>query len=98
KDGKLDLAVGGYWVGGDSFSGGGLAILLGNGDGTFGSPTYYSLYPGASVSVNPGYAAVVADVNLDGNPDLLVPFATTHVNVGVFQCCGEPYNVGVGIF
>ncbi|MGA2357550.1 MAG: FG-GAP-like repeat-containing protein [Terriglobales bacterium] len=98
KDGKLDLAVGGYWVGGGLFGGGGLAILLGNGDGTFGSPTYYSLYPGANVSVNPAYAAVVADVNLDGNPDLLVPFVTTHVNVGVFQCCGEPYNAGVGIF
>jgi hypothetical protein len=96
KDGKLDLAVGGPSVGRDLFVGGGLAILLGNGNGTFGSPTYYSLYPNqTNVGVNPGDAAVVADVNLDGNPDLLVPFGTTHVGS---QCCFEPYNVGLGIF
>jgi len=96
KDGKLDLAVGGSSVGRDLFTGGGLAILLGTGGGTFGSPTYYSFYPDqTNVGVGPAYAAVVADVNLDGNPDLLVPFATTHVGS---QCCSDPYNVGLGIF
>ncbi len=92
KDGKLDLATGGWNVGG--FSGGGIAILLGNGNGSFGVPTYYDTYQGVGGNVEP-YAAVVADVNLDGNPDLLVPYRhQTHVG----PVTGPNYNVGLGIF
>lgn len=93
KDGNLDVATGGNSVGSDSFNDGGIAILLGNGEGALGSPTYYSLYPNTT-NVSPS-AAVVADVNGDGNPDLLVSFATTHIS---FQCCFAPANVGIGIF
>ena len=57
-DGKIDLAA----VGSSS----GLAyVLLGNGDGTFQAPVPYAAVPGANF-------LVVADVNGDGHPDLLV--------------------------
>lgn len=60
-DGIPDLAVADS--GGPST--GGVAILLGNGDGTFQRPAFYSagLHPAA---------IAVADFNRDGNPDLAV--------------------------
>jgi hypothetical protein len=60
NDGKPDLAVL------NVESSGTVAIYLGNGDGTFGSPTSYA------VGNNP-QAIAVADVNHDGKLDLLVP-------------------------
>jgi hypothetical protein len=67
-DGKLDLAV--TYV--TANTGGGpatpVAILLGNGDGTFHDA------PGASFAINPGLGAqelAVADVNHDGKLDLV---------------------------
>jgi len=58
-DGKLDLAV----VNGDL---GTVAVLLGNGDGTFQTAVPYSTGGG-----NPN-AVVIADVNGDGKPDMVV--------------------------
>ena len=54
NDGKPDLAIN---AGTDT-----LAVLLGNGDGTFGAPTYF--FDGGGVSL------VSADFNGDGKPDL----------------------------
>jgi len=58
-DGKPDLVVA------ESF-GQRVAVLLGNGDGTFGSPTFYST---TSLGQAPT-GVVVADFNLDGIPDI----------------------------
>lgn len=59
-DGVPDLVVGGNPTVGDS-----LAVLLGNGDGTFQPPTGYSGGPQPR-------ALRMADVNNDGVPDLVV--------------------------
>lgn len=92
-DGKLDLAVG---IPGEE--GGAVAILLGNGDGTFRPPVNYPVPEGA-VRVE------VADINQDGKLDLIV--ANSHlpsVNIllgngdGTFQpvlsfpCGNRPWN------
>jgi hypothetical protein len=61
-DGKLDLVTLTY----SSYDVAGFVILLGNGDGTFQPPVAYS---------TPYYAyggPVVADINADGKPDLLL--------------------------
>jgi uncharacterized repeat protein (TIGR01451 family) len=97
RDGKLDLATVGGNVGNDLFAGGGLAILLGNGNGTFAAPTYYSFYPGWVYNINPNLP-VVADVNLDGIPDLLVTFANTTHDAPPGTCCYYTNNIGIGVF
>jgi len=48
-----------------------VAVLLGKGDGTFGSPTLYNA-PGAN------FGGAIADINGDGKPDLI---AGTEVNI-----------------
>jgi len=72
-DGKLDLAVPDY--GGSAA--GKVAILLGNGDGTFQAPTFLTSGAGSS-----GLAA--ADLNKDGKLDLVVAnqFGTVDVFLG----------------
>ncbi|HYL84063.1 MAG TPA: FG-GAP-like repeat-containing protein [Candidatus Angelobacter sp.] len=72
-DGKLDLAVPDY----GSAAAGQVAILLGNGDGTFQAPTFLTTGGGAT-----GVAA--ADVNKDGKLDLVVAnqFGTVDVFLG----------------
>jgi len=57
-DGKLDLVVSAF--------DGPIAVLLGNGDGTFGTP----IRPGGVL--NAAVAAVVADFDGDGRPDIAV--------------------------
>jgi len=57
-DGKPDLAVAD-----DSR----LTVLLGNGDGTFGTPTFYKQSLGQAPN-----SVVIADFNLDGTPDLAI--------------------------
>ncbi|MGA9355609.1 MAG: FG-GAP-like repeat-containing protein [Terriglobales bacterium] len=61
RDGKLDL-VAGPW----QYYPGGVSVLLGNGDGTFGPPVFY---PTPDVGSGPNVVAI-ADFNGDGNPDV----------------------------
>ena len=68
-DRKPDLLVANYCVTESICSGGGpgaVALLLGNGDGTFGPPATYSSGADDANSI------AVSDMNGDGNPDLLV--------------------------
>jgi hypothetical protein len=58
-DGKLDVAVAAYQGSTQ------IMVLLGNGDGTFQSPVYYTAGDGP-------YSIAVADLNGDGNLDLAV--------------------------
>lgn len=80
-DGNLDLIVTSLFASGS----GGIAVLLGNGDGTFQSPTLFTTDHGESL------AAALADVNGDGNLDLIAGNATGGVAVflgngdGTFQ-------------
>jgi hypothetical protein len=64
-DGKIDIAASGYYMGG-------MAILLGNGDGTFRTATFpFSDTCGGLIT---------ADLNLDGKPDLVD--TCSHVYLG----------------
>jgi len=76
-DGRLDILVGLEGTGGEQ--NGTSAVLFGNGDGTFSAPQ--TLYPA-------GAYPVLADINGDGKPDLVV--ATP---------CGDPRckKGGVGV-
>lgn len=79
-DGYLDLVVANMCKVADSKCGypgyvGGVAVLLGNGDGTFQNPINYSSGGSDAVSV------VVADVNGDGRPDLVALNASSTVGV-----------------
>ncbi len=65
-DGKPDLLVSNQCASyGNCANGGGVGVLLGNGNGTFQSPVSYS-------STGIADSVAVADVNGDGKPDLLV--------------------------
>jgi hypothetical protein len=66
KDGKADLVVTNPCGAGGECTSGSVGVLLGNGDGTFQSAMTYG---------SGGYldtAVAVADMNQDGNPDLVV--------------------------
>ena len=76
-DGNPDIAVGNQ--GSKNIS-----ILLGNGDGTFQSASSYAA--SASTQSKP-VSVTVADVNGDGNPDLLVPDGLA--NIGVLLGAGD---------
>lgn len=69
-DGKPDLIVADYdGVAGDD---GTISVLLGNGNGTFGSPE-------DTVSAGPDPVSIaVADINNDGNPDVIVANSGTN--------------------
>jgi hypothetical protein len=75
-DGKMDLAVGQFDV---STTTGHVSILLGNGDGTFGSPVNFAL-AGAIP-----YGLVVTDFNGDHNADI----AATSFSPGVSILLGN---------
>ena len=109
-DGKADLIVANECqTYGDCPSGGGVSVLLGNGDGAFRPAASYN--SGGFDSVLPTSVAV-ADVNGDGHPDLVVTFTCQSygncpdgfgpggVSVllgngdGTFQEQGVPYNSG----
>ena len=61
NDGKLDLA----WSYGGGYVPGGIAIMLGDGTGNFGSPIYID-----TTSGTPLVHAVTGDFNSDGNLDI----------------------------
>jgi hypothetical protein len=89
-DGNLDVAVG-------NFDGHDIAVLLGNGDGTFGPAV---IYPSADGNITPQIA--VGDFNGDGKQDLAVTnFTTDNSTVSIFLGNGDgtfqpqvPYLVG----
>lgn len=85
-DGKSDLIMANICVSSSSCGNGTVAVLLGNGDGTFRTAVSYSsggYYPSA---------VAVADVNGDGMPDLLV------ANQCASTCSGSSPVVGsVGV-
>jgi hypothetical protein len=97
-DGKPDLVVANYDGGTDG--NGSLAVLLGNGDGTFQPAVTYGLQGG---SVLWPESVAVADVNGDGKLDLITVLYGSQVNVllgngdGTFQpavsygtgCCNK---------
>lgn len=85
-DGKPDLLVVNDSLGGDGNNGGALALLLGNGDGTFQAAVNYP---------SGGYIALrlaVGDVNGDGRPDLLI---ANGCSSGGYNC-GGPINLITG--
>jgi hypothetical protein len=72
-------------------AGGGVAILLGKGDGTFGAPILLN---------SSGTYAIAADFNWDGNADIAVDFSGT--GLGIYLGHGDgsfsaPRSVGVRI-
>ena len=73
-DGKADIALAGADPAG---IGAAVTVWLGNGDGTFHSPTSYPLYPGSSTAVTFLYLAA-ADVNGDGKTDLVAADGASH--------------------
>jgi hypothetical protein len=98
KDGLLDLAV--TTNDGDPTTrnaGGGFFILLGGGDGSFtssGSVTYFAHREASAVGPN---WISVADVNLDGNPDLVIGLSNTKAANGSFEeYLGFVVALGIG--
>jgi uncharacterized protein (DUF2141 family) len=81
-DGKLDLVVANC---GNGCQTGTVGVLLGNGDATFQTAVTYSTGGVGAHSV------VVADVNGDGKPDLIVPNSCTTIG----NCTYGPGSVGV---
>ncbi len=88
-DGKADLVL--TDAAGESNGDGSVAVLLGNGDGTFQPAVLYDLG-----GIEPGWLAI-ADVNGDGIPDLIVAnsFASGNDAVG---SVGVLFGNGNGTF
>ena len=62
-----------------------LAIALGNGDGTFQTPTVVDFGDGSSL----GYGIAVADFNGDGKPDVAVTGSDPSLDSGIFLGNGD---------
>lgn len=72
-DGKLDLVYGYTDTSSQtSIVTAGTSIQLGNGDGTFGAPETLPYYSGTATFFPTSKVALIADLNKDGNPDLLL--------------------------
>ncbi|MEW6733830.1 MAG: SBBP repeat-containing protein [Acidobacteriota bacterium] len=101
RDSKLDLAVTNLTTPGDP-SADSVAILLGNGLGGFGTPTYFN--------AGPSFSVAVGDFNLDGRLDLAVANLTNNVSILLgnglgsfgsstnFSVEASPFSVTVGDF
>jgi len=90
EDGKLDLIVTGCGV---TCSPADVAVLLGNGDGSFKPAVLYDT--GGSLSAAP---VAVGDVNLDGKPDLVILNACGNTSCSVFGTVGVLLGRGDGTF
>ena len=67
-DGHVDIVVtyaGDAACGGSDGTASGYFVALGKGDGTFGTPVF-------TASGNELYSATIADMNMDGSPDLIL--------------------------
>jgi hypothetical protein len=84
RDGKPDLILGSKCHSDGNCEMGVISVLLGNGDGTFQVAQTYS-----SGAFDPRGTILVADVNGDNNPDVLVAECTVH-----FRKCLTP-NRGI---
>jgi hypothetical protein len=78
NDKKADLIVSNLCTDVSCSGNGVIAVLLGNGDGTFKSPVTYG-------SGGRTLIATVADLNGDGKPDIVVANASGNVGVGVLR-------------
>ena len=86
-DGKLDIVVSNWCINNTvPCPSGAVAVLLGNGDGTFGAPTTYS-----SGGVF-GTDVAVGDLNGDGKPDIAVVNCGNAANN---HCIGAGGNAGI---
>ncbi len=86
-DGKPDLVVANQCASSNSCTNGTVAVLLGNGDGTFQAAVSYW-----SGGVGGAYSVTVGDVNGDGKPDLVVAnqcYDDTCTNGGVSVLLGN---------
>ncbi len=90
NDQKLDLLV-------PLFNGNQVAVLIGNGDGTFQTPEVDT--PAFTTATNAFPISVtVADINGDGNPDLLVPLDQNVAYPSTNQGIGIALGNGKGTF
>jgi Big-like domain-containing protein/VCBS repeat protein/FG-GAP repeat protein len=87
-DGKLDLLVANTLSSEGGFSGS-VGVLLGNGDGTFQTVVAYDSGGWGADSL------VVADVNGDGKPDIVV--ANVCSQLGLINPCTTQYKGAVGV-
>jgi FG-GAP-like repeat len=85
-DGNIDLV--GYTF--SNKTSGNVVVLLGNGDGSFGAPTYF---PGVAEEIVRGFA--LADLNGDGKPDIMIVTANLPSSNNTFSVL---LNNGDGTF
>ena len=88
-DGRMDVAVSDGVD--DNGNGGSIAVLLGNGDGTFGTPSFVDI-PGPFAGANsyPVGQLATADLNHDGHPDLVATLGSAGTDtVAVFLGRGD---------
>jgi hypothetical protein len=95
NDGKLDLAV-------PTSGGKAVMVLLGNGDGTFGAVTNFSVPSNPSTAVSG--VVVASDLDKDGNLDLAVAQQSTANGLTILWGDGSGgfptktnYNLGIGV-
>jgi hypothetical protein len=88
NDGKPDLIIA------NNAASGAVSVLLGNGDGTFGSPTQFTTAPNPAV-------AVIGDINCDGKADIVTANQSAQ-SVSILLGNGDgtfatPQNISTGI-
>jgi hypothetical protein len=82
NDGKLDLAF--------SCQGGYIGVLLGNGDGTFQSASYYAVTDPSASTASTLTQVIAVDLNGDGYLDIAVVANADKVGVLLNQGIGKP--------